>query len=207
MATTYDVAAVDALVAHLQAGIDAHLVTLDAATPTGTIAVSRAWHDERGMAPTKRATVTVFAGEPDEDPGPSVCIGIADGARLFVVASWTGNIQIDVETDERALCDELLPVVRRLLSAVPVEGGLTLTVSAYHGEKVRFRVVGTRRPEQAEQPLGGPWRAIVEVRASGRVVVAEAVPETPIVPLAEADVSYTDPNAGDVTSVVVGGLT
>lgn len=205
MATpTYDVAAVDALVAHLQAGIDA---ALDPA-PSGTVAVSRAWHDERGEAPVKRATVTVLAGEPDEDPGPSVCIGIdGDGARLFVVGSWDGNVQIDVETDERDLCDELLPVVRRLLSAVPVEGGLTLTVEAYHDEKVRFRVVGTRRPEQAEQPIGGAWRAIVEVRASGRVVVAEAVPETPIVPLAEADVFYTDPNANDSTSVVVGGLT
>lgn len=195
MAADHLTSALDALVSHLQTALDA------ATGSAGAVPCYRGFRDDRAGAPEKRADVAVQAGQPIRRPHAPVDLGVSSGVRRWGVAEWAANVQLDVMADKRQLRDELVQAVGGALVALPDEGGLTLTVSAYYGQRVRFRVTGDVPDEPGEdQPLTGPWGHIIEIRATGTVVVAEADPDADLV---RAEVTYIDAGSGDESTTSV----
>lgn len=168
-------AALSALQAHLQAALDAGLAA-------DAVPVRIGWPGEQEPIPGRQDDVedaahVALTASSDANRVPIIPVPttLADGVQTYRVAEWSTNGQIDVFADYR---DQLPPVVGLIsdaLTTLPHDGGLSLTMTDYGGEKCRIVVVSdARTPDNG--PMDGDWRAVFQIRISGWVTRGTAMP-------------------------------
>lgn len=167
-------AAADALVAHLQAA-------LDAAKGSGKVTVLRGWPDlatPANSTSTERARVAVTAGRPEVFPVASrkvsqATIAATDDAPeslevRYATAQWTCPIQIDAFALSRAGRDEIARLIDEALHpSVPSDSALTLDCAAYHDVQARIVVDTEEASDNGVAALSGRWRQRIECTARG----------------------------------------
>lgn len=170
----YDEATAAALVAFLQAGLDARV-------SAGVVPVVLGYRDDQADQPTGPAFVSVSYGEPDETAtiGTDFASVTDDGTvtTLVSLAHWTLTMQVDLFTSTRQLRAELAPVLRAVLAPHADRPTFALTLTDYHGLVVVLRVESVRDedPEAAMQTR--EWQRSWMLQASGRVLVPHDAPE------------------------------
>lgn len=164
-------ATIAAVVAYLQAQIDAH-----ASIATGAVTVIAGWPDFQAARDAEVAYVCVTAGDPTVAPNPSRQHTYASGTAAYDVASWTGSMQIDVFGHNKDIVQALSPVVRAALADPPFDAGRSFTLSDYHNTKSRVVADGRDVEWDADAALTGLWRRTITLAASGSVIATRAWP-------------------------------
>ena len=169
----YDEAVARALVAYLQAAVDAYV------PPNGTVQVVNGFSDGSEDQPTGPAFIAVSHGQADETPiSPVIYRETADGDDLDVldaVARWSLTVQVDLFTSYRDQRAELGPVIRQALSPGVAHPKLALTLEDYHDLVALLAVDSVQDPDDDEAYAAREWRRTWSCTVTGMVLTGRTL--------------------------------
>lgn len=198
MASDPVISAMDALQAHIAAGLSA---PAEVPAAHSTVVVRTGWPEWNTEASADGILVALTATDPDLVPTTPAALSHAAGVTTWKVADLEWLVQADLWVAYRA---HLGPVLEALVGTLdnraPAAAGLELTQADYHGLSVLFRLVGQRVDQDAESAPRGMWRARLTLRARcSRVRIAT----TPIIENLDAQTTITGAVSASETTTLV----
>ena len=178
------VAALDALVAHIQTGVNVALASAVSA-PAGTVHVMRGWPEGQSDKRTGKAVVACTAGPmtitrvplTPVDDDATTASGIV--TTPYVYAYWLASTTVTLLCDHRDLRDELGAIIHPILDSVLPYGprGLRLDATDYYDRPVRFEITGSDASDDAATDMLGEWRQTWSLRTRSDLVTNTTFPE------------------------------
>lgn len=166
----------EALAAYLQDGLDSH-----ASIGVGGVVVVADYPDSAEGQSTSEALVSVSCGEIAEEAHPPVPRSATTAAGVVTtieaIATWSATVQIDLWTRAKDQRDELVPVIRGLLSPSRRHPLLRLVLDDHYEQVVLLRVTSSQVQDDDAAYAGAEWAWMWEIEATGSIVRAVEDPE------------------------------